>query len=340
MNRKAGESQEGSNPVVRGRFAPSPSGRMHLGNVFCAFIAWLSVRAQGGRLVLRVEDLDPDRCKPEYTLQLEDDLRWLGLYWDEGDGIGGPDEPYRQSARTPFYEECFRELEKQGLIYPCYCGRAELHTAQAPHASDGRFLYSGRCKSLSPQEREKLAQKRNPSMRLIVPDFEEAEVSFTDGHFGVYRENLKQDCGDFIVRRSDGVYAYQLAVVADDAAMRITEVVRGQDLLSSTPRQLYLYRLLKKTAPRFYHIPLLVTKEGRRLSKRDCGMNLGYLREQGWRPEEVLGRLAKLGGLLTEEKPVRADEVVPLFDWSKIPTENIIVPDHFLTGERSFYRPV
>lgn len=324
----------GKRPAVRGRFAPSPSGRMHLGNVFCALLAWLSVRAQGGTLVLRIEDLDPDRCKPAYTGQLEDDLRWLGLEWDEGDGVGGPDGPYRQSLRTPVYADCLETLSRRAQVYACYCKRSELHAAQAPHASDGVPVYGGRCRMLSPQERVKLARERTPSLRLRVPEPGQDRMAFTDGHLGSYAENLARDCGDFIIRRSDGVYAYQLAVVADDAAMRITEVVRGRDLLSSTPRQLYLYRLLEKPAPQFYHIPLLVTAAGRRLSKRDRGMDLGYLRQRGWRPEEILGRLALLGGLLPTEEAVSAGELVALFDWSKVPTENIVVPDRFLNGSR------
>lgn len=326
--------QGGQRPAVRGRFAPSPSGRMHLGNVFCALLAWLSVRAQGGTLVLRIEDLDPGRCKPAYTAQLEDDLRWLGLDWDEGDGVGGPDGPYRQSLRTPVYADCLEALSKRAQVYACYCKRSELHAAQAPHASDGTPVYSGRCRALSPRERAEQAQRRAPSLRLRVPEPGQDRVAFTDGHLGPYAENLARDCGDFIIRRSDGVYAYQFAVVADDAAMGITEVVRGRDLLSSTPRQLYLYRLLGKPAPRFYHIPLLVTAEGRRLSKRDRGMDLGYLRQRGWHPEEILGRLAQLGGLLPSEEAISAYELARLFDWSKIPVENIVVPEDFLNGFR------
>lgn len=327
------EPQKAKAPV-RGRFAPSPSGRMHLGNVFCALMAWLSVRAQGGTLVLRIEDLDPCRCKPAYASQLEDDLRWLGLDWDEGGAAGGPDGPYRQSLRAPVYAACLEALSRRAQVYDCYCGRSELHAAQAPHASDGALVYSGRCRALSPMERAELARRRAPALRLQVPGPERAEIAFTDGHLGPYRENLARDCGDFIIRRSDGVYAYQLAVVADDAAMRINEVVRGRDLLSSTPRQLYLYRLLGRPAPRFYHIPMLVTGEGRRLSKRDRGMDLGYLRQRGWRPEEILGRLAALAGLLPAEEAVGAGELVPLFDWSKVPAEDIVVPDSFLSGSR------
>ena len=232
---------------IRGRFAPSPSGRMHLGNLFSALLAWLSVRSAGGVLVLRMEDLDPGRCRPEYAAQLAEDLLWLGLDWDEGYGKGGPDGSYLQSERTEQYAAAFGRLEKMGLVYPCYCSRAERLAASAPHRSDGQAVYRGRCRNLTAEERTALEQAgRHPAWRLKVPD----EVwTVDDGHMGRYEENLLRDCGDFIIRRSDGVYAYQLAVVVDDSAMRVSQVVRGMDLLSSTPRQCYLYRLLGLEPP-------------------------------------------------------------------------------------------
>ena len=231
---------------VRGRFAPSPSGRMHLGNIFCALMAWLPVRAAGGEMVLRIEDLDPDRSRMAYAAQMEDDLTWFGMDWDEGGSKGGPYGPYYQSQRTQRYRRYFEELRAKGLVYPCYCTRGELHAAQAPHREDGAPIYSGRCRSLTEEERARLAQSRRPAYRLMVPD---REIAFTDGCQGEFRENLLRDCGDFIIRRSDGVFAYQLAVVADDGEMGITQVVRGCDLLDSTPRQLYLYELLGLSSP-------------------------------------------------------------------------------------------
>ena len=191
---------------VRGRFAPSPSGRMHLGNLFSALLAWLSVRAKGGVMVLRMEDLDPDRCREEYALQLADDLRWLGLDWDEGYGAGGPHGPYRQRERTERYAGAFQALEAQGLVYPCFCTRAERLAASAPHRSDGSAVYPGTCRTLTQAEREQRARTRSPAWRLMVPD---RTSGFTDGLQGSYAENLGRDCGDFILRRSDGVYAYQ-----------------------------------------------------------------------------------------------------------------------------------
>ena len=221
---------------VVGRFAPSPSGRMHLGNVFSALMAWLSVRSAGGTMVLRIEDLDPDRCRPEYAEQLKDDLRWLRLDWDT--------EQTPQSRRTEVYRERFERLREMGLVYPCYCSRGELHAASAPHASDGNVIYAGTCRNLT--EEERAGKTRRPAWRLIVPD---EEFSFHDGLQGEYRENLARECGDFIIRRSDGVYAYQLAVVTDDAEAGVTQIVRGRDLLSSTPRQIYLQRLLGLPTP-------------------------------------------------------------------------------------------
>ena len=258
-----------------GRFAPSPSGRIHLGNVFCCLLAWLSARQKEGRVVLRIEDLDTARCPRRYADQMEEDLRWLGLRWDEGPEVGGPDGPYYQSERSSFYRAALEKLEKMDLVYPCFCTRAELHAASAPHREDGQVLYAGTCRNLTPAQAAKRAAEtgRSPALRLRVPD---EEISFTDGHMGLYRERLAQECGDFLLRRSDGMFAYQLAVVVDDAAMGVTEVVRGADLLSSTPRQLLLYHLLGLKPPAFYHHPLLLAADGHRLSKRnaDAGLEL------------------------------------------------------------------
>ncbi len=308
-----------------GRFAPSPSGRMHLGNVFCALGAWLAARSAGGRVILRQEDLDPQRCRPEYARQLEEDLKWLGLDWDEGGfDAGGPHGPYRQSARGEVYQSCFDALRSRGLCYPCFCSRGELHAAGAPHRSDGVPVYDGRCRSLTvEQRRELLSRGRWPAWRLRVPD---REVSFTDGLQGLYTENLERDCGDFILRRSDGVWAYQLAVVADDGLMGVTQVVRGRDLLDSTPRQQALYRLLGLPEPEFFHLPLLLASDGRRLSKRDGDLDMGALRERFGTPQLLVGRLAWLMGLLDCPEPAEPRELAPLFSWERIPREDVMVP--------------
>ncbi len=293
-----------------GRFAPSPSGRMHLGNVFSAMLAWLSVRSQNGEMVLRIEDLDPDRCRPEYAETLKEDLRWLGLDWDR--------EQTPQSRRTEEYARQFQRLQAQGLVYPCYCTRGELHAASAPHGSDGQLLYAGTCRHLTPaQQAEKT---KAPAWRLMVP---EKTYGFADGLQGAVEQRLDRECGDFIIRRADGVYAYQLAVVTDDGQGGVTEVVRGMDLLDSTPRQLYLYECLGLMPPRFYHVPLLTAADGRRLSKRDRDLDLGILRQK-YGPEEILGALAHLCGLLPERASVSAKELATVFNWSKVSSRPLI----------------
>ena len=224
-----------------GRFAPSPSGRLHLGNLACSLLAWLSAKHQGGKIVLRIEDLDAERCPRKYADQLEEDLSWLGLVWDEGGSHGGPHGPYYQSECAPVYEEAYAKLAAQGLVYPCFCSRSQLHAASAPHTSDGNVIYPGTCRDLTPEEVAEKRKHKAPAYRVRVPD---ENVRFVDGCMGPHTENLLRDCGDFYLRRADGVFAYQLAVVVDDARMGVTEVVRGADLLSSTARQLYLYRLL------------------------------------------------------------------------------------------------
>ncbi len=295
-----------------GRFAPTPSGRMHLGNVFSALMAWLSAKSRGGEILLRIEDLDTLRCPKENADLLRRDLEWLGLVWDS--------EQPCQSGRSGYYEEVLSRLSEQGDVFPCWCTRGDLKSApNAPHASDGHPIYPGTCRDLSAEEREKRSSLRPPLWRLRVPD---EEISFTDGHYGLYRENLARECGDFILRRADGVFAYQLAVVADDVAAGVTQVVRGRDLLSSTPRQLYLYRLLGAPAPAFFHVPLLTAPDGRRLSKRDKDLDLGVLRER-YAPEELLGSLACAAGLLDRYEPCAAAELLKVFSWERIPKDDI-----------------
>ena len=293
-----------------GRFAPTPSGRMHPGNVFAALLAWLSARRCGGEMLLRIEDLDVPRCPPENAELLRDDLRWLGLDWDR--------EQPPQSGRSAYYETVLEKLRAAGEVFPCWCTRGDLkNAANAPHASDGHPIYPGTCRKLTAEERA--ARTAPPLWRLHVPD---ETVSFTDGHYGPVSENLARECGDFILRRADGVFAYQLAVVADDIDAGVTQVVRGRDLLSSTPRQLYLYRLLGAPAPAYCHVPLLTAPDGRRLSKRERDLDLGSLRER-YRPEALLGALAAAAGLLDRPEPCSARELVPLFAWKRVAAEDI-----------------
>ncbi len=303
-------------PVESGRFAPSPSGRMHLGNALSAMLAWLSAKHQGGEILLRIEDLDPARSKAEYAQGIMDDFRWLGLLWDR--------RATDQSRRGEAYAAALRQLGQMNLIYPCYCSRDQLHAASAPHASDGRVIYAGTCRNLTPEQRAVMTKK--PSLRIRLPD---REISFRDGLQGNVTMNLQREFGDIILRRADGVAAYQLAVVVDDGTEGVTEVVRGRDLLSSTPVQLYLYELLGLTPPRFYHVPMLLAPDGRRLSKRDRDLDFGYLR-QHFSPEEIIGLLGHLAGLMERWEPVSARELACDFSWSRVKQSDIILDPRLL----------
>lgn len=306
------ETRKMNTHVVVGRFAPTPSGRMHAGNVFAALMAWLGVRSAGGRMVLRIEDLDPRAHNPEATRLLLDDLRWLGLDWDEG--------PYYQSERGELYAEALRSLEDKGMVYPCFCTRAELHVSTAPHASDGTYVYMGTCRGLSAEEAARRAVLRPPALRLRVPEASDpaGTIAYDDLVCGSQREVLAHECGDFIVRRSDGVMAYQLAVVVDDALMGVNQVVRGNDLLGSCARQIYVQRMLGYERPTYAHVPLLVAPDGRRLSKRNRDLDLGQIRAHDAGPGRLLGRLAAAVGLAEEGETMRADELVKRFGWEKV----------------------
>ncbi len=310
--------------TVRGRFAPSPSGRMHLGNLCCALAAWLSVRSQNGVMLLRIEDLDPDRCKRAYAEQLMDDLHWLGLDWDEGPGTG-QNGPYFQSERRALYEEALQMLRQQGKVYPCFCTRAQLHAVSAPHAGDGVFRYPGTCRSLSAAEIAKKSKTRDPALRFRAPA---GETRFDDLFLGPQALDVQAVFGDFLVRRSDGVHAYQLAVTVDDARMGVTEVVRGRDLLASTACQLRLFEALGAPAPRYGHVPLLTNTEGRRLSKREQDLDVGVLRER-FAPEALCGKLAHLLGLLDRPEAISPRDLIPLFPRANFSRPTIAVPADF-----------
>lgn len=302
---------------VKGRFAPSPSGRMHLGNVFTALISWLSARKAGGKWVLRIEDLDPQRSKHEYARLIEDDLHWLGLDWDEGglDGIGDAG-PYCQSMRDDIYLSYLKRLAGTGLTYPCRCRRADIMATQAPHETDGRIVYAGTCRpDATPPFATTADTEQDAATRLYVPD---RDIDFEDMVYGHQSVNITRHCGDFVIRRADKAWAYQLAVVVDDALMGITEVVRGCDLLLSTAQQIYLYDQLGLPAPRFAHLPLLSNADGRRLSKRDASMSMEELRKR-CTPGDVIGLAAQIAGLHDSREAVSAAELIDSFSWQKIP---------------------
>lgn len=299
-------SCEGAARPVIGRFAPSPTGRMHAGNIYAALMSWLVTKSQGGRVVLRIEDLDRERSKPQYIDALQRDFEALGLTWDVG--------PYFQHDRDGAYQDAFNELEKQGRIYPCFCSRADLHAASAPHRGE-KFIYPGTCKNLSLRERKARLETKRPAYRLAVGDI---DIEVADMIQGLYRQNLANECGDFLVRRSDGAFAYQLAVVIDDAAQGVNNIVRGVDLLCSTPQQIFLQRLLGLPQPEYAHIPLLVAEKDRRLSKRDHDASLEELLARYGSPAGVIGHIAYVAGIIDADEPASPEDILSHFDSSKI----------------------
>lgn len=281
---------------------------MHAGNIYSALCAWLVSKSQGGRIVLRIEDLDRARSRASYANQAMRDFEMLGLTWDSG--------PVYQSEREEAYRESFAQLEQLGLTYPCFCTRADLNAQSAPHGGDAsRRVYRGTCRHLAAAQRaakarERTREGRSCAMRVAVPD---EHVAFRDLIQGRVEQRLPTDCGDFVVRRADGGFAYQLAVVVDDAAAGVTSVVRGCDLLEVTSQQIYLHEALGLQTPDYAHIPLLCAPDGRRLAKRDRDAELGALMERYGSPEAVLGHIAYIGRLRDEDVPVTADELLATF---------------------------
>ncbi len=303
-----------SGASVIGRFAPTPSGRLHLGNLLCCLLAYLSARSAGGKFLLRIEDVDVPRCPKKLADQCIEDLRILGFDWDE--------PPLYQSERTAIYQKYFDQLHEKGLIYPCFCTRAQLHAAQAPNLGDREPVYAGTCANLSKEEIAEREKTRRPAMRMRLPD---ETVSFADRHYGAYSENLAQETGDFIIRRSDGLFGYQLAAVVDDALCGVNEIVRGRDILASTPRQIHMLKTLGFPVPEYSHIPLLMDSEGRRLAKRDKDLSLDELLKRHT-PESILGMLAFACGVLPEWKPATLNELVRAFDWKNVKREDMRLP--------------
>jgi glutamyl-tRNA synthetase len=296
-----------------GRLAPSPTGAQHVGNARTYLIAWLAIRSRGGRLVLRIEDIDSPRVKPGTADQACADLRWLGLDWDEG--------PVVQSQRLPLYEAALHQLQAQERVYPCTCSRLDIErAASAPHADHEGPVYPGTCAGRRAADGATL---RPPvAWRFRVGS---QGTAFVDGFRGPTRVDLREVGGDFVVWKSAGTPAYQLAVVVDDAAQGVTEVIRGDDLVPSTPRQLLLYEALGLTPPRFVHVPLVVGPDGRRLAKRHGDTRLAALREAGVRAEALLGLLAWSCGWIDRVEPITARELVPLFRLETIPASPFVL---------------
>lgn len=314
--------------MVRGRFAPSPTGRMHLGNVFSALLSWLSAKSQGGEWVLRIEDIDPQRSRQEYADQLMADLEWLGLYWDG--------TPIYQSQRSEIYREYLEVLQRKGMVYADYRTRADLLATQAPHESDGRVVVHRPEVSLQTMQAKEQAvtleqapfnerEITQAALRLEVPH---ETVTFIDGHYGEATVDLWDHVGDFIIRRKDGAYAYQLAVVVDDALTGVTEIVRGRDLLLSTAQQNWVHGLLfpGQEPIATYHFPLLINEAGQRLSKRDKSLDMGVLRTQ-YSASEIIAMLARYAGITVPEgENITPEALIRNFEWSRVPKEDIVVP--------------
>lgn len=288
------------------RFAPSPTGRMHAGNIFAALISWLVARSLGGKVILRIEDLDRERSKPEYADQVQRDFEMLGLTWDEG--------PYFQHGRDEVYLEAYRQLEKTSNIYPCFCTRADLHAASAPNRGE-KLVYPGTCRMLDDAERKRRATLKRPAFRIEVPD---VNYKLSDLVQGQFAQNLKSECGDFIVRRSDGMFAYQLAVVVDDAEQGVNCVVRGMDLLVSTPQQMFLQDQLKLPHCTYAHVPLFVSQRDRRLAKRDHDAGIDELLKRFATPAGIIGHIAYIAGLIIEDEPITCEGLLQCFDASTI----------------------
>lgn len=298
------QNKEGNTaqPVV-GRFAPSPTGRMHAGNIYASLLAWLIAKAQGGRIVLRIEDLDKDRSRDSFIAQVQRDYEMLGLTWDEG--------PYFQHDKDEAYQHAFDVLADKCGVYPCFCSRADLKAAaSAPHLGE-KNVYTGTCRFLTDAQRAEKLKEKHPSYRVIVPD---KVYAFDDAIQGSYSQNLMQQCGDFLIRRADALFAYQLAVIVDDAAQGINSVVRGYDLITSSPQQMFLLEQLGHAAPVYAHVPLFVNSQGKRLSKRDKDASLEQMLETYKSVPALLGHIAYVGKIIDEDVPATAEELLSSFD--------------------------
>lgn len=309
--------------MVRGRLAPSPTGALHLGNARTFLLAWLSIRAQGGTVVLRIEDLDGPRVKPETIAAALLDLRWLGLDWDEGPDVGGPVGPYVQTERLARYRQSLDRLIADRMAYPCYCSRKDIErAASAPHAGDEGPVYPGTCRDRLPAAP---IDGRHPSWRFHVPP---GNISFDDRLHGRATWNVARDLGDFVIWKGSGSPAYQLAVVVDDADMRIDEVVRGDDLLPSTPRQVLLYQALGLPPPNFTHVPLVIGPDGRRLAKRHGDTRIETFRGRGVTAERLVGLLAHWSGLADRITECHPADLIRRFAWELVPRHPVVCDEH------------
>lgn len=334
LNDKKIDEGEPCGQRLRGRLAPSPTGALHLGNARSFLLAWLSIRSRGGSLIFRMEDLDHPKVKRGAAEQAAADLRWLGLDWDEGGGAGGGWGPYVQSARVDDYREALARLNAQGRVYPCVCSRKDVEAAQsAPHAGEDGLFYPGTCRDRFASWRDAcdaLSPDRLPAWRFRVPAGE--RVAFEDRFCGSQAQDVSEAVGDFVLARHRDGAGYMLAVVCDDAAMGVTEVLRGDDLLPATFRQLLLYRALGLTPPTFVHTPLVVAPDGRRLAKRHGDTRIASLREQGVPPEKIVGLLAGWSGLAAWGEEMTATDLLDAFDLQSVPAAPAVLTPDILAG--------
>ena len=310
------------------RLAPSPTGALHLGNARTLLANWLLARQNGWKIILRIEDLDGPRIKPGADRQAIDDLRWLGIDWDEG--------PIYQSSRLETYANAVQQLIENGRAYPCICSRREIDlSASAPHAEDGSNVYPGTCRGkFKTVDEARAATGRNPAIRFAV---EQEQIEFTDSFAGHQTFDVQRQLGDFVISKTDGTPAYQLAVVVDDAQMQVNEVIRGDDLLDSTPRQILLYRALgmAERIPRYTHLPLVIGEDGRRLAKRHGDTRIATYREAGVPVERILALMARWLGIKEVADLVSAQSLLDSFHLDRIPKQPIIFAekdDHLLRG--------
>ena len=321
----------------RGRYAPSPTGYLHVGNARTALVAWLSIRSVQGRFIWRLEDLDSPRVVSGMAKAAEEDIQWLGLDWDEGPSQGGPFKPYIQSLRHTYYEDALKVLHDRGYLFPCSYSRKDIQNlSSAPHGPSNYTSYpiSLRPKNLKENWFAKLTATESQNngssafdaIRFKVPN---GYTVFNDKVYGEISENVLNTVGDFVLKRRDGMYAYQLAVVVDDLAMEVTEVVRGTDLLASTARQIMLMHSLDGHIPEFAHVPLVKNSKGEKLSKRDEALTLRALKEKGVTPQQLLGYMAHSLGLTGSLKACSLQEVLDNFSWSRIHQEDTILPVDF-----------
>lgn len=296
---------------MKGRFAPSPTGHIHMGNIWIAFLAYASTRLQGGSFLIRMEDIDKQRSKKSLGEALLDDLEWLGFSWDEGPRVSISSEDYWQSNRDAYYDRVLQEWQNEEKIYPCFCNRARLHSiASAPHAGEHIPLYDGHCRQLNKEAVAKARLDKHPSYRLRIQD---CSITYEDIWQGMQTTSLRAGLDDFVLKRADGMYAYNLAVVLDDAVMGVTEVIRGADLLSSTAQQIYLYQQLGIPFPKYGHAPLLMDREGHRLSKRQAAITVRELRSAGYSQGNIWKYLLRATGLYQGTDDIDLEEAIRLW---------------------------